>query len=360
MNNALRYLLLPLTAAALLLTWTAGCKGRTDRTEIAETDTLQPEPSRVSLLFAGDVMCHMPQITAARRGDGYDFTPSFEYVKPVIAAADVAIVNFETVVSPDGRYAGYPCFSSPAALAGALKDAGVDIALTANNHCCDRGRRGIAATAHCLDTLGIACTGTFCDSTDYEQRNPLRFESRGVKFALINYTYGTNGLPVPEGCIVNLTDTAAMARDLEAARDADFRIAYMHWGEEYARRPTASQRSLAAFLHRHGADLVIGSHPHVIQPADTCAAAPTLYSLGNFVSNQRKRYCDGGLMVQAEVEKSAEGEVSCSLRFIPVWVRLPGYRILPPAVADTLAMSADERWQYEQFRADTKSLLQLQ
>ena len=345
--------------AALLLSASACC----DTQCPSHDDEPQPQPEirTARLMFAGDVMCHSPQITAARLADGsgdYDFSASFEYVRPLFETADAAIVNFETVVSPDGYYAGYPAFSSPAALANALKNAGVDIAVTANNHCCDRYARGIRTTAATFDALGIARTGAFTDSTDYARNRILRFERNGIRFALLNYTYGTNGIPVPEGCIVNLIDTVRMAADMGDASDADCRIVILHWGEEYQRSTNASQKRIREFLERTGAEIIIGSHPHVIQPAEAAGGRVFASSLGNFVSNQRKRYCDGGLMAEVEVTKQSDTTgVSCRMRLIPVWVKLPGYRIIPPSVADTLPMRADERTLYRQFINDTEKLL---
>ena len=317
----------------------------------------KPAPKYAKLIFAGDVMCHYPQIAAAGNGDSYDFSPSFEFVKPIFESADAAIVNLETVISPDGRYSGYPTFSSPASLAEALRQAGVDIVLTANNHCCDRGARGIRSTAACLDSLGIARTGTFPDSLDYEKNGVLRFERNGIRFALLNYTYGTNGICVPAGCVVNAVDTVKIAGDLQSAADADCRIAVLHWGEEYQRFTNAEQLRIKECLQRHGAEIVIGSHPHVIQPAEAVGNRIFVSSLGNFVSNQRKRFSDGGLIAEVDVEQTGDGGFDYRLKLIPVWVKLPGYRILPPAVADTIKMSAAERAEYRQFMSDTDKLL---
>ena len=357
MRNVFAYCVIALSAIASL-SLLAPLAATTSPQESATDIETAPQPKRARLLFAGDIMCHYPQVTAAARGNGeYDFTPFFEYVKPIIESADVAIANFETTVSPDGRYSGYPAFSSPAQLAVAVKDAGFDIALTANNHCCDRSARGIRSTIECMDSIGIAHTGTFRDSIEYAALNPLRFESNGIKFALLNYTYGTNGIPVPKGYIVNLIDTLAIARDLETAKDADCRIAVMHWGDEYRRRPNREQQSLADFLHRHGADIIIGSHPHVIEPADTCGGKFIVYSLGNYVSNMSGRYCDGGIMAQVDIE-ILSGEIATrKLTLIPVWVKRSEYKILPFEVADTVEMSVGERKRYELFRADTESLL---
>lgn len=347
-------------AAYLLLLFAVAICGCTNARTPAETAEEQPAPlRRARLLFAGDVMCHMPQVNAARAAanGGYDFTPTFRYVKPLFDSADVTIVNFETTVSPDGRYSGYPCFSSPVELASALRDAGADIAVTANNHCCDRLAGGIRSTAACLDSLGFARTGAFADSTDYARNRILRFRAGDMDFTLLNYTYGTNGIPVPSGCIVNHIDTVRMAADLKECADADCRIVYLHWGVEYERVTNAEQRRIRDFLQRQGVEIVIGSHPHVIQPAEVVDNKVFVSSLGNFVSNQRKRFCDGGLIAVVTVDEQPEGGFVYGLELTPVWVRLPRYEILPPQVADTLSLSAAERTQYRQFIGDTEQLL---
>lgn len=343
-----------------------------------EADTLPTsQVFRARLLFAGDVMAHLPQVTAAHRNGcsgRYDFSRQFEYVKPLFAAADRVIVNLETTLSPDGPYTGYPAFRTPDELAYALRDAGVDMAVLANNHCCDRGKHGIRSTLAALDNVGIRHTGAFIDTLRHGADHPLRFEVDGIRFALFSYTYGTNGLPVPAGATVNRIDTVMMARDLAAVDRAvtDCIVVCMHWGTEYERRPNCGQRMLAGFLRRHGADLIVGSHPHVIQSYECDSTHAVFYSLGNFISNQRRRYCDGGLLAGVEVIKrvGAYGRtgacddslrrsvsVRYAVRAIPVWVALPDYRILPPEVGDTITLSPVGRAAYERFMADTRELL---
>ena len=338
---------------------------------VAEPEIEKPAETvrRARLLFAGDVMCHMPQVIAARSDSGYDFKGSFAGVKPYFDRADMAIVNLETTVSSNGRYSGYPSFSSPPELIDALHWLGVDVALLANNHCCDRGRRGISSTIDKLDGCRIAHTGVFRSPEEYSSTNPLRFEIDSISFAMLNYTYGTNGLPVPAGATVNRIDTVMMARDLAAVdrAETDCIVVCMHWGTEYERRPNHGQRMLADFLRRYGADLIVGSHPHVIQPCEYDSTHAVFYSLGNFVSNQRRRYCDGGLLAGVEVIKriGRSGDpqrrpvsVRYAVQTTPVWVALPDYRILPPEVGDTIALSPFGRAAYERFMADTRELLQ--
>ncbi len=265
------------------------------------------------------------------------------------------MVNLETTLTRSSHYTGYPRFRSPVALADALADAGVDVATLANNHCCDGDAVGIRTTVEELNRCGIRHTGTFADSLDRAANHPLHLVCRGVRFALLNYTYGTNGLPVPKGTTVNHIDTLRMAADLGAiGRDSvDCVVVCIHWGNEYQRHENAAQRQLAGFLRRHGADIVVGHHPHVIQPYEADSAHVVLYSLGNFVSNQQRRYCDGGLMAEIDATRHPGGSMTYALRVVPVWVAVPGFRVLPPEVADTLPLP----FQYRRFRADTDALL---
>ena len=313
-----------------------------------------PPPRRMRLFFGGDVMQHMPQVEAARCGERFDYRPVFAALAPRMRAADLTVVNLETTLTRRGRYTGYPLFRSPVALADALRDAGVDVAVLANNHCCDGGAEGIRTTVAELDRCGILHTGVFADSADYKKNNPLYLNRCGMRLAIVNYTYGTNGMPVPAGTIVNLIDTVRMAADLAEARASgvDFIVACLHWGNEYERRENAGQRSLAAFLRRNGVGVVVGSHPHVVQPWRADSSHVVLYSLGNLVSNQRRRYTDGGLVAAVEAVRHADGRMDYRLETAPVWVALPGYRILPPEAADTMSLPAA----YGVFRADVDAL----
>lgn len=308
------------------------------------------------MLFGGDVMQHMPQVEAARRDGGFDYSECFAALRPRFAAADLAVVNLETTLTRRDRHTGYPLFRSPAALADALRDAGVDVAVLANNHCCDGGGEGIRTTVAELDRCGVAHTGVFVDSLDRREHHPLFVTLRGIRVALLNYTYGTNGMPVPSPALVNRIDTVRMAADLARAKaaGAQCRIVCIHWGNEYQRRPDAVQRALAGFLRRHGADAVIGSHPHVVQAAEADSSFVAVYSLGNLVSNQRKRYCDGGLLAELTLTRYPDGRMCWSLETLPVWVALPGYRILPLDTVDPDTLPEAGRLFFE----DTARLLE--
>jgi poly-gamma-glutamate synthesis protein (capsule biosynthesis protein) len=268
--------------------------------------------NRLSLLFIGDIMGHDEQIASAfNPGTGnYEYDDVFSYVRDEISESDIAIANLEVTLGGT-PYKGYPAFSSPASLAAACSNAGIDVLVTANNHSVDRGRKGILSTIQRLDSLGIMHTGTFADSAARDSLSPLIIKKNGISVAILNYTYGTNGLKVPAPTIVNMLDTSVISSDIKKALalNADVIIPFVHWGIEYDTLPSAEQKRLARFFFSKGADLIIGSLPHVLQqmewtPADSSRGdSLVVYSLGNFVSNQRTIRRDGGAMVRIELEK---------------------------------------------------------
>lgn len=266
------------------------------------------DTTRLSLLFLGDIMQHDSQISDAydKVTKKYNYDPCFQFVQPYIQSVDMAIGNLElTLAGPP--YKGYPQFSAPDELLHSLKNAGVDVLVTANNHCVDTGKKGLERTVMMLDSLKIPHTGTFVDEVDKLNNHPLILTKNGFKLALLNYTYGTNGLPVTKPNIVNMIDTASIRQDLIKAKamKPDAIIVFTHWGSEYQSLPSKWQKDVGEFCFRHGAQLVIGAHPHVLQPMQFRKDKNQLiaYSLGNFVSGQRKRYTDGGAMITMDLEK---------------------------------------------------------
>lgn len=343
---------------------------------VGEDSTATPngnEWSRVRkarIVAAGDLMQHRPQIEAAQLTDTtrFDYRPSFRYVAERFREADLAIVNLETTLSERGPYTGYPCFSSPAEVADAMLDMGVDVAALANNHCCDKGASGIKSTAEILDRRGILRIGVYGDSVDYKENNILYIKRCGISFAIVNYTYGTNGINVPKGMVVNHLDSVAIKCDLDMINrdEVDCVIAVVHWGNEYERHANREQKRMADFMHRHGVDLILGSHPHVVQPFDVSDdGGITLYSMGNFVSNQRTQYRDGGVIATIDVTIIEHGEgdtlderrVDYNLMLTPVWVHLSDYAVIPPEVGDTMRMNYDSRFRYNRFMKDVREHL---
>lgn len=293
-----------------------------------EPDTTE---KKISLLFIGDIMGHDTQIASAFDKDNgtYNYDNVFKYIKPVITEADVAIANLEvTMAGPP--YKGYPQFSSPAALAAAGVNAGIDAFVLANNHVADRGRQGILSTLHKLDSMGIPRTGSYRNSAERDTLSPMMISKNGFSIALLNYTYGTNGLIVPKPLIVDSLNRELIARDILKAKskNPDAVILFLHWGTEYDTIPSTSQYALADFCLKNGADVVIGSHPHVIQKMVRTGGngrrdGVVVYSLGNFVSNQRKPKTDGGAMVRIDLEKRADSLFVSDAGYHLTWVYTP-------------------------------------
>lgn len=332
------------------------------------------DTTRISLLFLGDIMQHDSQIQAAWKADTkrYDYSECFQFIKPFIREADLAIGNLElTLAGPP--FKGYPQFSAPDNLAFTLRDVGMDALVTANNHSVDRGKQGIERTLDMLDSLGIPHTGTFRDTVERMNESPLMLYKNGFRIALLNYTYGTNGIRVPRPTIVNPIDTALIRKDMQAAKmqSPDAIIVFVHWGLEYQRQPSADQRRVAAFCFRQGATLVIGSHPHVLQPMewDTTANHAVVYSLGNFVSGQRDRYKNGGAMMRVELMKTGNDSVSTTrltdVRYVLEWVYRTAdaqrdYYVLPVPTfeRDSLHVIQDaiSRAAFTEFARDSREL----
>ncbi len=338
-------------------------------------DRQLPKADTCTLLFVGDVMSHSPQIKSAYRPESrsYDYNSCFDSLRTLISSADLAVANLETPLA--GKpYRGYPQFSAPDALAKALQNAGFDILGTSNNHTADRGRKGAIRTLDVLDNLGLKHFGSYRSAEEREEANPLILEVKGIRLALLAYTYGLNGMPMPKPAVVDTIQREQMSLDLWRADSlgADYKIVFIHWGEEYQSKPNKAQKDLAEWLHEEGADAIIGSHPHVVQGSaflrdsiydDTFVA----YSLGNFISNQRTPPATrGGLMLGLRLVSRMEGKPtdkaphrvvrldSVSYNFAFVNKRTPKgkliYRLLPLSlesknVPEELPQKEQKDWQ---------------
>ncbi|MBN2848785.1 MAG: CapA family protein [Coriobacteriia bacterium] len=349
---------------------------------IAERTVPKPPPTveRITILAVGDLMMHTPQLSSAKTADGYDFTSCFAPVAPRISAADLAVGNFETVLAgADRGYTGYPTFNSPDSYAQAAVGAGFDVLTHANNHTLDRGPTGLVRTREVFESLGVLTTGTA--RTSEEAAEILIADVRGVRIAILAYTYGMNGFTAPSDkpWMVNVINQPKMTSDVERARDlgVDLVVVSIHNGIEYQRQPSASQAALEQAMVDAGADVVLGSHPHVIQPMTVVAAtradgtprdAFIIHSLGNFVSNQRERFRNTGLMLELGFEKDLKTGVTSlvSAEYVPVWVddtAVDGreHRILP--IRDALddpeypGVDASDRAKLEQAWSDTTTHL---
>lgn len=323
----------------------------------------------ITLFFIGDIMQHTPQIKGAydSTSKDYNYMHCFQYIKPYWEKADYVIANLETTLS-DRHFSGYPQFCAPWQLARDIQQSGVDILTTNNNHSCDKGEAGIRQTIHFLDSLQIPHTGTFLDTNTWITTTPFYIQQGQFKIALLSYTYGTNGIPVTNGQVVSMIDTFTMSRQISKALldTATNIIVIIHWGTEYETIPNAEQQKLAAYLHYNGADIVIGSHPHVVQPAtyvidgqDTTGI--TVFSLGNFISNQSKRYTNGGIGIQLSLTRE-NARTHYHMKYLNNYVYRPiengirKYYVIPEPEAPALLGKQDSLL-YKQFYQDTDFIM---
>lgn len=275
---------------------------------IEETTTAEPETyatpefaaEEANIVMVGDMLCHEGVYNSGYFDDGtVNFDHIFANTKDVISAADLAIVNQETMLGgKELGLSGYPCFNSPYEIGDALVEAGFDVVLSATNHTLDRGLTAIDNALNFWEENypDIAVLGIHGeDFTDYSTQDIYVYEKGGMKVAILNYTYGTNGIPLPSSrpLVVNLLDEEKIRMDVERAKEmANFIIVCPHWGTEYVYRPDSSQEKWTKLFYDLGVDLVIGAHPHVLENVEWYSTEDSdrnmlvYYSLGNFVSNQ--------------------------------------------------------------------------
>lgn len=262
------------------------------------------------LVFVGDAMQHQKQLDAAKTRSGdYDYSLCFEALASLVGDADYAVVNLETPVSKP-PYTGYPCFNAPPSYIDALANVGFDLFLTANNHTLDRHARGLRGTIAELDARGLPHVGTYANDSARSAALPLIVDVNNFKIGFLNYTYGTNGISPRDGVVVDYIDRELIRRDVEATRAAGAELiaVCIHWGDEYHLLPNNAQKHLADFLEAIGVDMIIGGHPHVIQPMEFRPNrykpekdVLLVYSLGNFISAMRTPDTRGGAMVQVKL-----------------------------------------------------------
>ncbi|WP_236910982.1 CapA family protein [Clostridium sp. Cult1] len=291
-----------------------------------------------TILAAGDIMFHMPQIRSAYDSESknYDFKDVFKYVKKHIESADLSIANFETVTAgSEIGFSGFPRFNSPEETLEAIKYAGFDILTTANNHALDQGKEGLINTIMAIEEQGMKNIGTYKEKKD----SILIEEINKIKIALLSYSYGLNGLEYTLtdeefSYMVNKIEENKIEDDINKAKNlgSDVVVIFVHWGNEYQKEPSEYQIELGRKMIEWGADIVLGSHPHVVQKSEVINYNGKdnfiIYSMGNFLSNQRKvnmdnKYTEDGIMVNIQLEKDfSKGETNIkNITYIPTWVR---------------------------------------
>lgn len=300
---------------------------------------LRQLPDTATILVMGDVMMHRDQISNAARPDGtYDFSTYLANIKPMIEKADLSIANMEFTLA--GRpYTGYPCFSAPDGYEDYVASCGVDVFLTANNHILDKGKNGLERTLSRysdMESSGIVRhTGVSATEEDDRMRFPLMVAVKGVRVALVNFTYGTNIKGDSDFPKVHLTDKKEIEAAVRRARraGADFVIALPHWGTEYVLNHSSSQEALADWLAGIGCDAVIGAHPHVVQDCGQVSAfsdgslkkVPVVYSLGNIVSNMSATNTQVGMIASLRIVTDEDGvKTMLPPRLTFTWCTRPG------------------------------------
>ncbi len=300
-----------------------------------------PEPVTITVRAVGDLMMHETQFVSARTEDGgYDFSEYFSLIQDELDCADLTVGNLETPMT-GGEPRGYPSFNAPDEYADAILAAGFDAVSLANNHILDRGGDGLTSTAHILEEKGLPCFGAYARGEEHE---PLVLDVQGVKIALLGFAEHLNGHADKNGQVDMLDDQTIAARMEEARKaGADYIIAMPHWGAEGVSTESASSRKWAGKLADAGADLILGSHPHVLQPISSVEAkdgrtVPVVYSMGNFISNQQREPHSTGVIIEVTLTKTEEGVSLDSMRYIPIFVLKydkgrgrSGYQVLPVA-----------------------------
>lgn len=301
-----------------------------------KSETVPQSASSVKLSFVGDLMVHSRQLYEAYNADDgtYDFGYSFEFIRDDIASADYAVGNLETVLGgKESGYTDFPVFNAPDEFALALREAGFDMLTTANNHCNDRGESGIVRTINVLDSLGLDHIGTY--NSEEEQNKTLIREIKGIKFAFLSFTCGTNGIPLASGkpYLANVMSETLIREDIQRAKseNPDVIVILPHMGDEYENQPSEEWKNWAHFMLACGADIVVAGHSHVIQPVEfidisnggketrSCFIA---YSTGNFLSSQREPPTDAGMILNLYFERDETGKVFLSeVSYIPTWVK---------------------------------------
>ncbi|WP_249872702.1 CapA family protein [Oceanobacillus saliphilus] len=299
----------------------------------------------ITLSAIGDILIHRPVYKDAKVENGYDFTPMLGDMKDYLTNATVTVANQETMIGGAALgLSSYPSFNSPYEVGDALKEVGVDVVTLANNHTLDRGEAAIQSAIEHWETIDMMYTGAYKDELD---RDILRiFETdEGISVAFLSYTYGTNGIPVPEGkdYLVNLIDKKIIAGEIAHAKEqADMIVLSLHFGNEYERLPNDAQKELVQFAADQGVHAVLGHHPHVLQPMEWVTGKGgnntfVIYSLGNFLSNQQDLYQRIGGILTFSIKKTVSGTDEIieihSPKFMPTFVTFQSdwtdYKVIP-------------------------------
>ena len=335
----------------LVLIFICGCSTENNNISILDTNENSDfKSTSINLTAVGDVMAHSPQLKAQydSNSNTYSFDNNFKYIKKYIETSDLSIANLETTLAgEDIGYSSYPTFNTPDAIASALKNTGFDIISTINNHTFDKGSHGFDRTLSVLKELNFETVGT--KSNVYDDDYIIK-DINGIKLGITSYSYGDiinsdkylNGIKISDECkeranifsSSNVNDAFnTINNTISKLNDTDIQILIIHWGNEYQRVPSKFQSELAQLLSDAGVDIIIGSHPHVVQPVEMIKSSDgsnetlIVYSLGNLISNQRKEtlgnsYTEDGLIISIDINKDSSNSDAyvSNVKCIPTWV----------------------------------------
>lgn len=319
------------------LTTNINTENNSAETTLSNKNTKQDtaEPITFTLTSLGDTLCHNTQYWDAynSKTDEYDFSYVYEDIKNYTLSSDITIGSLETTFAGKEKgYSNYPTFNTPDSLATALKDIGVDVISLAGNHALDYGYNGLCRTIDVFDNIGLSHLGTY--KTAEDQEKILIKDVNGVKIAFINYTYGTNGIPLPSGkeFCVNLIDKDFIKKQINQAKEqnVDMIVACMHWGTEYRITANSEQKDLANFLFENGVDVILGNHPHVLEPMEkktitlqdgTTKDVFVVYALGNFTADQRDEITRDSAILNLTITKNSDSKISIDkVNYVPIYM----------------------------------------
>lgn len=310
-------------------------------------DNIIDRNNKLTISAVGDVMLHTAQLNAQKQDDNsYNFENNFRLIKKYIENSDLSIANLETTINPNKKISSYPSFNSPSAILDTLKNTGFDVISTINNHSLDTGQAGVSSTINEIKNRGLDYVGT---QLDENEKNYITNEINGIKMGISSFSYADettynsflNGIPsgksknllntIDNNNVMNAFNKIKQEIDLMKGENCDLIILNIHWGKEYIQTPSWYQKELASLLINEGVDIIFGSHPHVVQPAEEITSADgshtgvVFYSLGNIISNQQEEemgfnMSENGLLPIVDLEKVDNDVKITNVQYIPTWV----------------------------------------
>ena len=288
------------------------CLSINNKSKEETTEVFSEKENKVSLIMAGDALIHSSVYDDAYEDGKYNFDKMLSLIKPIVKEHDLAFYNQETILGGTSLgLSSYPAFNSPQEVGEAFTSAGFNLVSLANNHTLDIGKKGvISANNYWKTKKDVLTSGSY--NTKKERDNIKIKETNGIKYTLLSYTTTTNGIKPSNDYYVNVYDEQQVKKDIDMVKDkVDLLLVSMHWGTEYSKEITKEQEDIAKYLSSLGVNIIIGHHPHVIEPIDYINDTLVIYSLGNFISGQEGLDRRIGMMVSVDIEKN-NNEISIS------------------------------------------------